>query len=179
MSLRMAALMMPKTGAGDGSSIQDGVSIRQVSSVPVPVEVLQDRPDILAESGGPRLDLPVGVHVDRADVDVCARQPVDRSPGRRHPDNLRAQLRAPGLRVVEQPATGRHHSLAEVQRVAQPVAGVVRLAEGTHRPGHERLGAESLRITGIQLITDEIVYRDDLRLFLRSHAKPHLDPEEK
>jgi len=66
-----------------------------------------------------------------------------------------------------------------VQRVAQPVAGVVRLAEGTHRADHERLGAESLRITGIQLITDEIVYRDDLRLFLRSHARPHLDPEEK
>jgi len=88
-------------------------------------------------------------------------------------------LRAPGLRVVKQRDAGRHHSLAEVKRVAQPVAGVVRPAERAQRPGHERLGAESLCITGIQLITDEIVYRDDLRLFLRSHAKPHLDPEEK
>lgn len=66
-----------------------------------------------------------------------------------------------------------------MQRVAQPVACVVRLAERAHRADRERLGAESLRITGIQLITDEIIYRDDLRLFPRSHAKPHLDPEEK
>jgi hypothetical protein len=28
-------------------------------------------------------------------------------------------------------------------------------------------------------MTDGIVYRDDVRLFLPSHAEPHLDPEEK
>ncbi len=96
--------------------------------------------------------------------------------------------------VLDVPADGRDERFGAVAAVAvdraevvgrlqfagpQPVAGVVRLAEGTHRAGHELLGAESLHITGIQLITDEIVYRDDLRLFLRSHAKPHLDPEEK
>ena len=131
---------------------------------PVPVEVGQDRRHVLAEAGGPGLDLPVGVHVDRADVDVRAREPVDRPSRRGDADDLRAELRAPGLGVVEQRDAGRHHPLAEVQRVAQPVAGVVGLAERPDRPRHERLAAEGLLVPGVQLVPDVVVHRDDRRL---------------
>ena len=78
------------------------------------------------------------------------------------------ELVQPGASVRERPEQAAHSRRVRVQQ-----------RTGNLRPGRERLGAESLRITGIQLITDEIVYRDDLRLFLRSHAKPHLDPEGK
>jgi hypothetical protein len=65
-----------------------------------------------------------------------------------------------------------------VQRVTQPVAGVVRPAERAHRPGDERLAAEGLLVPRIQLVPDEIIDRDDARrIFLEWHAQPHLGLE--
>jgi hypothetical protein len=50
-----------------------------------------------------------------------------------------------------------------VQRVPQPVALVVGRRERPHRTGHERLRAERLPVTRIQLFPDEIVDRKNAR----------------